>query len=297
MSLRQYVLTEWLTGQVIAWTRLGECRTDRLPAPGSRHGSPARRSRGGSARSRAGATSSSRTGCSPRCASSASRPPSSARSASSPTTRRPRPHQLAAYGMQAVGGFLPVLLHDPDHDPMPEVDAFIDACLAAGAGVVVLAAFTGVDGLRRPPGARRAEWKTLLANLDRIAARAAGARRRRLPAPAHRHHGRAGEEVDRVLAGSRVGLCVDTGHLAVGGADPVALTAAVRRPGHATCTSRTSTRAQADQVIAGDLAFGDAVKERHLPAARPGRRRHRRAGHATLEARRLPAAGTSSSRT
>src|SRR4051812_7198048 len=50
--------------------------------------------------------------------------------------------RLEAYGMQAVGGFLPVVLHEPSHDPVPEGDAFIDTCLATGAGVVVLAAAT-----------------------------------------------------------------------------------------------------------------------------------------------------------
>src|SRR4051812_17718540 len=37
-----------------------------------------------------------------------------------------RAEQLASYEMTAVGGFLPVLLHDSSHDPLPEVDAFID---------------------------------------------------------------------------------------------------------------------------------------------------------------------------
>src|SRR3954454_17378927 len=29
-----------------------------------------------------------------------------------------RADQLASYGIRAVGGFLPVLLHDPGHDPL-----------------------------------------------------------------------------------------------------------------------------------------------------------------------------------
>src|SRR3954452_9073435 len=31
---------------------------------------------------------------------------------------------LAEHDLHAVGGFLPLLLHDADHDPMPELDAF-----------------------------------------------------------------------------------------------------------------------------------------------------------------------------
>jgi inosose dehydratase len=38
----------------------------------------------------------------------------------------------------------------------------------------------------------------------------------------------SGEETDRVLAGSRVHLCLDTGHLLIGGGDPVAV--AVNHP-------------------------------------------------------------------
>jgi inosose dehydratase len=68
-----------------------------------------------------------------------------------------------------------------------------------------------------------------------------------------------GEETERVLAGSKVGLCVDTGHLLVGGADPVALTRA-----HADRVVHVHLKdvdgAMAQQVVDGTLAFGDAVR-------------------------------------
>ena len=167
--------------------------------------------------------------------------------------------QLGGYGMQAVGGFLPVLLHDPDHDPLPEVDAFIDGCLASGAGVVVLAAFTGVDGYDDRPVLDDQGWATMLGNLDRISDHAAA---RGVVACLHPHVGtmvETGEETERVIAGSRVGLCIDTGHLAVGGADPVALTEAnAERVVHVHLKDVDS--GLADQVVGGTLAFGDAVK-------------------------------------
>jgi inosose dehydratase len=170
-----------------------------------------------------------------------------------------RADQLAGYGMTAVGGFLPVLLHDPGHDPLPEVDRFIDGCLACGAGVVVLAAFTGVDGYDDRPALDDEGWRVMLANLDRIAAHAAS---RGVVASLHPHVGtmvETGEETERVLAGSRVGLCVDTGHLLVGGADPVALTAAhPDRVVHVHLKDVDGALAQ--QVVDGTLAFGDAVR-------------------------------------
>jgi inosose dehydratase len=167
---------------------------------------------------------------------------------------------LADYGLQAVGGFLPVVLHDPAVDPMPDVDAFIDACLASGAGVVVLAAATGVDGYDLRPSLDDAQWKTLLGNLDRIADHA---RERGVVAVVHPHMGTLvedAEDVQRVLDGSHVGLCVDTGHLVAAGADPVALTLAnLDRVGHVHLKDVHAERAA--RVVAGEVSFSDAVAE------------------------------------
>jgi inosose dehydratase len=170
-----------------------------------------------------------------------------------------RAAQLASYGMTAVGGFLPVLLHDRAHDPLPEVDAFVDGCLAAGAGVVVLAAFAGVDGYDARPVLDDDGWSVLLGNLDRIAERAQA---RGVLACLHPHVGtmvESEEEAERVLAGSRVGLCVDTGHLLVGGGDPVALT--VRHPDRVVHVHLKDVDDRlAAQVRDGSLAFGEAVR-------------------------------------
>lgn len=167
--------------------------------------------------------------------------------------------RLADYGMRGVGGFLPVVAHDPDHDPVPEVDAFIDACLAADAGVVVLAAGTGLDGYDTRPVLDERGWTTLLTTLDRIDRRAT---ERGVVVALHPHVGtmvEAREEVERVLAGSTVGLCVDTGHLLVGGTDPVALTRDhVDRVRHVHLKDVDGDLA--DQVLAGTRGFADAVR-------------------------------------
>ena len=167
--------------------------------------------------------------------------------------------QLAAYEMKAVGGFVPVLLHDPDYDPLPHVDAFIDACIASGAGVVVLAAFTGVDGYDDRPELDELGWKTLLANLDRLSDHAES---RGVIASLHPHMGtmvESASEVVRVLEGSKVGLCIDTGHIVVGGGDPVALTTAhAHRVTHVHL--KDVDQILADRVIAGELPFQSAVK-------------------------------------
>jgi len=130
---------------------------------------------------------------------------------------------LAAHGMTAVGGFVPVILHDPSHDPLPAVRTALEGFTAAGAGTLVLAAATGLDGYNTRPELDESGWKTLLANLDRLADLAASVG---ITGSLHPHVGtmiEGPDEVDRVLEGSGIGLCLDTGHLLIGGTGPVAL--------------------------------------------------------------------------
>ncbi|MDF2145143.1 TIM barrel protein [Knoellia sp. p5-6-4] len=128
---------------------------------------------------------------------------------------------LATKGLRAVGQFVPVVLHDPDHDPLPEVERAMEALVVARASTVVLAAATGQEGYDTRPVLDDTGWTTLLYNLDRIREAAAA---RGLVATLHPHVGtmvESGEETERVLAGSSIGLCLDTGHLLIGGGDPV----------------------------------------------------------------------------
>jgi len=167
--------------------------------------------------------------------------------------------QLRRYGLGAVGGFLPVLLHDPDHDPLDRVSRYVDDCQATGANAVVLAADTGAAGYDQRPVLDELGWKTLLDNLDRIDELT---RSRGVLASLHPHIGtmiERGDEVERLLSGARIGLCVDTGHLLAGGTDPVALTQAyVDRVVHVHLKDVDGPLAA--EVAAGRLPFGDAVR-------------------------------------
>src|SRR5438270_9259532 len=53
---------------------------------------------------------------------------------------------LAEHGLAAVGGFVPVVLHDPGRDVLATVSPALDAFTAAKAGILVLAADTGLAG-------------------------------------------------------------------------------------------------------------------------------------------------------
>jgi inosose dehydratase len=130
---------------------------------------------------------------------------------------------LADVGLRAVGGFVPVVLHDPSHDPSASVATALEGFVAAGAGTLVLAAATGQAGYDDRPVLDSVGWSTLLLNLDRLSALAAD---RGVLATIHPHVGTMvenPEDVDRVLQGSSIGLTLDTGHLLIGGVDPVAL--------------------------------------------------------------------------
>ncbi|MGO1538507.1 MAG: sugar phosphate isomerase/epimerase family protein [Leucobacter sp.] len=132
-----------------------------------------------------------------------------------------RARALAEAGLSAVGGFFPIVLHRADQDPLPAIERELEAYVAAGAGTLVLSAVTGEAGYDAATELSDAEWETLLGNLDRarLAAERVG-----VVATLHPHLGTVverPEEVERVLSGSSIGVCLDTGHYALGGGDPV----------------------------------------------------------------------------
>ena len=109
-------------------------------------------------------------------------------------------------------------------DPLPGIERLLDSYDAAHAGVLVLSAATGQDGYDTRPDLDQAGWTTLLTNLDRLAGLSAA---RGVRAVLHPHVGtmiERGPEVQRVLEGSAISLCLDTGHLLIGGTDPAELT-------------------------------------------------------------------------
>ncbi len=130
---------------------------------------------------------------------------------------------LASYGLSAVGGFVTLVLHDPAADPLPVAKRALDRMASAGADVMVVAAVSGQDGYDQALELDATGWATLLANLGAVSALAGAAG---VTMGLHPHVGTLVEgpgAVRRVLEGSSVNLCLDTGHLLIGGTDPLAL--------------------------------------------------------------------------
>ncbi len=132
---------------------------------------------------------------------------------------------LAAHGLSLVGGFLAVVLHDEAQlgQTLAEAERASARMAAAEGQVLVLAAATGLVGYDERPALTDAEWATLIDTATRVREVAA---RHGLLTTLHPHVGTHVEqqaEVERFLADSDLSLCLDTGHLLIGGTDPLDL--------------------------------------------------------------------------
>jgi inosose dehydratase len=167
---------------------------------------------------------------------------------------------LSEHGLRLVGGFLAVVLHDPAQrwSTMDDAEDVVELLAAVGAEVLVLAAATGLDGYDLRPSLTDAQWEALVDTAARIADLAA---RNGLRTVLHPHVGTCVEteaEVERFLADSELPLCLDTGHLLIGGTDPIEL--AKRHPDRIGHVHLKDVRvAIAEVVRAGQITYTHAV--------------------------------------
>lgn len=176
-----------------------------------------------------------------------------------PVEPKERAEVLAKLGMTAIGGFFPVLLHDPAYDPMTAVEAELDAYEAAGANVLVVAVEQpGGTYDHKRPEIDEASWELLLGNLNRINEYAAS---RGITATVHPHVGTMIEtesDIDRVLEGTDIGITFDTGHMFIGGTDPVKFSQEhASRVKH--CHLKDVRLDLAKQVQSGEITYYQAV--------------------------------------
>lgn len=165
---------------------------------------------------------------------------------------------LGEHGLTLVGGFLAVVLHAGQENALAEAEESAALFAACGGDVLVLAAATGLDGYDERPALSDGEWATLVETAGKIRDIAA---RHGLRTVLHPHVGTHVErqaEVERFLADSDLDLCLDTGHLMIGGTDPVEL--AERFPARVGHLHLKDVRADlAADVREGRVAYTDAV--------------------------------------
>jgi inosose dehydratase len=167
---------------------------------------------------------------------------------------------LDRHRLQLVGGFLPVVLHDPasHDDSLASAERLATLFRETGAALIVSA----VVGDLSWPGRFElsdAQWRSVfegLAHLDDLAASHG------LTHVTHPHWGTLVEQrgdVERLLEGSGTLLCLDTGHLVLGGTDPVWL-AGVARERIAHVHLKDVAAEVADRLRAGELTLVEAVR-------------------------------------
>ena len=167
-----------------------------------------------------------------------------------------------AHGLRVVAAFVTAVLHQADRlaDELTSIDRQAARIATLGGEVLVLACATGRDGYDAPAELTGEEWAALLGALPRVMALAA---EHGLGVALHPHVGTVIESaasIDRVLRTSGVPLCLDTGHVFVGGGDPVRI--AREQP----------ARIAHVHLKDADATLAAAVRERRVPYAQAVKR-------------------------
>jgi inosose dehydratase len=121
-------------------------------------------------------------------------------------------------GLELAAGFVPAVLHE--NRGVGEAADGIRWLAAAGAEVAVLAATTGDEGYEQSDELDDAGWRRLTANLEALQLVADAVD---ISLAFHPHYGtlvESPEQIDHLTQTSDVALCLDTGHVMVGGGDP-----------------------------------------------------------------------------
>lgn len=169
---------------------------------------------------------------------------------------------LDSHGLSLVGGFLAVVLHDETvfDATMAEAKRAIVQMSGAGGEVLVLAAATGLSGYDERPVLSDAEWAALVRTAGAIRDLAAEHGMRTTLHPHVGTHIEKASEVEAFARDSDVPFCLDTGHLLIGGADP--LEVAQRHTARiAHVHLKDVNLAIARRVQAGEITYMQGVQE------------------------------------
>jgi len=168
---------------------------------------------------------------------------------------------LERHGLRLVAGFVPLVLHSAAARRETSDALAAAIALLGGAGASVLVSAAVVDGDWSPRVAlSAAEWAHMVWMLREVDARAGEAG---LVHALHPHVGtlvETREDVERLLAGSDIRWCLDTGHLSIGGIDPLAF--ARRAADRVAHVHLKDVRAPlAERVRAGVISLREATRQ------------------------------------
>lgn len=172
-------------------------------------------------------------------------------------------------GFSIMAGFVPAPLPGDGEvtDGTAHLEEFELACArlrGTGAGMVVIAIVSAVEGYEVRP---RLEGVALERLPGHLTALASIATRHDLRPVVHPHYGTYVEsllDTRQVLENSDMGICLDTGHLALAGDDPVKLaTLAADRVQHVHLKDVDGRLAA--RVREGDIAYHEAVRQGLYP--------------------------------
>lgn len=167
---------------------------------------------------------------------------------------------LNEFGLSLVGGFLATPLHTSVDDAVAVATRSARQLSAGGAEVLVLAAATGLTGYDERPELDDKQWKTLVQAAEAVARTASEYGLRTVLHPHVGTYVESEAEVERFVDDSTLPLCLDSGHLLVGGADPVQLVQRhADRIGHVHL--KDVRAALAEQVRRGEITYTAAVSE------------------------------------
>ncbi len=168
---------------------------------------------------------------------------------------------LESCGLRLIGGFVTAVLHESARraDELASVKRQAEWLAAGGAELVVLAPALAQTGYSGAAEIADAAWGALFEGIDRVAEIAAASG---LNVAVHPHWGTAIERprhIERFLKETAHALCLDTGHIALGGADPVQVARdAGARVHHVHL--KDVDGALAARVRAGSVSYNDAVR-------------------------------------
>jgi len=168
---------------------------------------------------------------------------------------------LARHELRLVGGFLPIVLHDPAHLDASLAKARQKAAFfaALGAGFLCSAAVVD-DGWSPRIELDDGQWDHLLRALALVDEAAAEHGVQNVLHPHWQTLVERDEDVRRVLEGSKVRICLDTGHLVLGGSNPLEIAAS--HPGRiAHVHLKDVSEAVAVRLRSGELELVEAVQQ------------------------------------